>query len=131
METVVVAIQRSGEAEACALVAPRVVAAPLEVRLQLDLAGGAADRQVADDLKILQDVTHDTLADEMHFGMTRRIEEVCGSEMVVAHLLPSVDRVDVDGHVDLRVVQVFIVDNDGAFDLAEAAADVVDHEMTN
>src|SRR5690348_8038494 len=46
----VVAVERTAEVKPRALVPPRILAAPLEVRVQLDLARRAADREVADDL---------------------------------------------------------------------------------
>ena len=54
VQAVVVPIDRPGETEAGALVPPRILAAPFEMRLELDLVRGAADRQVADDLKFLR-----------------------------------------------------------------------------
>src|SRR3954467_7585245 len=77
VETEVPAIDLTRRAEAGPLVPPRILPFALERRLELDLAGNVADRQVADHAKIpVSGVALDTLAHESKGVVPRDVEEV-------------------------------------------------------
>src|SRR5262249_18512672 len=98
--------------------------------LEVDLPGHAAHGQVAAHDEAVP-APRDRLRPEGQRRVGGGVEEVGRAQVLVALRLARVDRGRVDGDVDGRVLRVLQVEIDRPGHLAEAAADVRDHEVAD
>src|SRR5580704_11783082 len=124
-EVVPVDLAAGGEARPRAAVGVRAEA--VDLKLQRDRPGGAADGEVAVEQEIVAVGAH-TGGVKGQRGMRLDLEEVRAPDVVVPIRLTGVHRAQVDGSVDARLQRVLGGD-DGPFELVEAAADFAHHHV--
>src|SRR5271166_6171594 len=120
-------VDLGGGGEACPGAAVSVRAEAVDLELQRDRAGGAADGQVAVQEEVVP-FGADTSGVEGQRGVRLDLEEVRAADMVVPVGLTGVHRAQVDGGVHARLQRVLGGD-DGPFELVETAADFAHHHV--
>src|SRR5581483_4676619 len=123
------AVDLAADLEARHLLAPRVLAAPEQGRVEHDGARHAADRQVAVDPGRVGAGRLDPCAGEGDRRILLDVEEVGRSQVAVALLLARVDRRRVHLDLDRGLRRVRLVEHDRAGDAGEAALRRSEHHV--
>src|SRR5262249_7434591 len=96
LETEVLAVDRRARDEAASLVAPRILASAERLDVERDLAGDAANREIADHAMAVLPGGLDLLARESELGVLLGVEEVRRAQVPVALPVAGVDARGVD-----------------------------------
>src|ERR1700691_2714260 len=123
----VIPVDLGGGGEARAGAAVGVGSEAVDLKLQRDRLGGAADGEVTVEQEVAA-VATDAGGVEGHRGVGLDFEEVGTADVIVAVRRAGVHRAEVDGGVDAGQQGVFGGD-DGPLELVETAADLAHHHV--